>query len=231
MTYTATQQKNRQIVIDALKSQNVKAFLDLIAYTEGTDKLHGYYTRVGGSKISNLNDHPGGIVNLGTNKKTGKQLRSNAAGRYQFMKAVAGTGFANTWPECKTALGLTDFSSSSQDMAAVYLIHRRKALNDLIQGKFYDALFKCAREWASFPKSHTEGSVYNQHSYSSKKCEEFYKSRGGKGFFFLQPNPKPNSQPARPTNYILPIFAIIAWYISKKLLKYARIKRIKRYKR
>lgn len=177
MTYTANQQKNRQIVIDALKSQNVKAFLDLIGYTEGTDIAHGYYTLYGSGKFNSLSKHPNIVVKAG-------KFSSTAAGRYQILN--------RTWLPTANSLGLTDFSKLSQDMSAVYLIYKRGALNLLINGKFLEALFKCAPEWASFPKDKTGVSYYPpQKAKSVTKCQEFYKSRGGKGFFFYSPIPTP----------------------------------------
>jgi muramidase (phage lysozyme) len=68
-------------------------------------------------------------------------LSSTAAGRYQFLK--------RTWDNCVRALGLTDFSAHSQDLGAVYLILKRGALNEVLQGRIAEALYLCRKEWAS----------------------------------------------------------------------------------
>jgi muramidase (phage lysozyme) len=60
------------------------------------------------------------------------QYTSTAAGAFQFL--------SRTWDECAKALGLTDFSPASQDLAAVFLIDRRKALDDVLAGRFDEAV-------------------------------------------------------------------------------------------
>ena len=113
----------------------VRAFLDLIAWAEGAD----YNVMFTGRRFSSFADHP-------RIKITSGGLTSNAAGRYQFL--------ASTWDETKRALGLKDFSPASQDLAAVYLIDKkRKALKFVEQGTkgLKQALDLLSYEWASFP--------------------------------------------------------------------------------
>lgn len=78
--------------------------LNAIASTEAPD----YYTRNGGSKVTDLSDHPG--------KGYGPGGTSSAAGRYQFVYG--------TWKEAQAALNLPDFSPESQDKAAWWLAER-----------------------------------------------------------------------------------------------------------
>ncbi len=116
-------------------SPQVRAFLDLVSWAEGAD----YTTIYGNRKFSSFADHPRRRITAGGNT-------SDAAGRYQFL--------ASTWDEVKKALNLKDFSPASQDLAAVYLIDKkRKALKFVEQGTkgLKQALDLLSYEWASFP--------------------------------------------------------------------------------
>ena len=63
--------------------QNVVAFLDMLAWSEGTDngrqptKQNGYDVLVGGGLFTDLSKHPGKLVRLNAT------LKSTAAGRYR----------------------------------------------------------------------------------------------------------------------------------------------------
>lgn len=67
-------------------SKNMKAFLDMLAYSEGTDNgrqktnNHGYDVIVGGSLFTDYSDHPRKLISL---PKLG--IKSTAAGRYQVL--------------------------------------------------------------------------------------------------------------------------------------------------
>jgi muramidase (phage lysozyme) len=139
--------------IPLLKHPNVKAFLALIRYTEGAD----YDTLFGGEVFTDFSDHPRRKI---TRKLGGKPITSSAAGAYQFL--------SRTWDECAKALWLADFFPASQDQAALFLIDRRKALVDVLQGNWPAAIEKCNREWASLP-----GSPYGQPTKSMQKCLAF----------------------------------------------------------
>lgn len=139
---------------------NVAAFLAMIATAEGTDRAADPYRVCYGyvHTIADFSDHPAvtgewkgvGISSLGP-QYAGKI--STAAGRYQMLKP--------TWLDCKRALDLPDFGPGSQDAAALYLIKRRRALDDVQAGRFQDAVAKCANTsppgkpsnavWASLP--------------------------------------------------------------------------------
>lgn len=136
----------------AMHSTNMRAFLDMIAFAEGTDRAADQYRVCYGYRhtIRDLSDHPAvtgewkgeSIANLGP-QYTGKV--STAAGRYQLIRP--------TWLGCKRALNLPDFSPASQDAAAVYLIRQRRAADDVEAGRIAEAIDKCAAEWASLPGS------------------------------------------------------------------------------
>lgn len=132
-----------------LKDPNMRRYLDLLSFTEGTQK-NGYYTKFGGGRINDLSRHPNQIWD-----KTGDGATS-ATGRYQFL--------TDTWNEQAKILGLKDFGPESQDIAAVSLIMRRGAVDDILKGDIDAANRKLSKEWASLP--------YNNSPHQSQKTTE-----------------------------------------------------------
>lgn len=129
-------------VSDVVGDSQVQAFLALIRTGEGTTGPNGYRTMFGGGLFTGYADHPRQSITRGG-------LTSTAAGAYQFL--------SRTWDEMAAKYALSDFSPSSQDIAAVGLIKRRGALSDVLAGRFRAAIDKCNLEWASLP-----GSPYGQ---------------------------------------------------------------------
>jgi len=139
--------------------KNLKAFLTMIQYAEGTYGKDGYRKLYGGSLFNDLSKHP--------NSPTTKWgITSTAAGAYQIL--------SKTWVELQARLGLTDFGPLSQDKAAIELIRRRKALEDVTAGRWTQAIEKCKKEWASLP-----GAGYGQNEKSVKNLLAVYKVAGG----------------------------------------------------
>ena len=161
-------------------SANLRAFLALLRWCEGTAGPEGYRTIVGGSLMDTYDDHPR-IVKSGT-FSDGVPWKSSAAGAYQFL--------STTWDECKAALSLPDFSPASQDAAAVFLIKRRGALDDVEAGRIAEAIAKCNREWASLP-----GSPYGQPVKTLDACLRVYQAAGGS----LSTQPAGTDSSAQPT--------------------------------
>jgi muramidase (phage lysozyme) len=124
--------------------KNLQAFLKAIRWAEGTSDEYGYQAlygyRPGNGKIfDSFADHP--RISFKTPWGT-----TSAAGAYQMQ--------AGTWDDAQRALMLTDFSPASQDAAAIWIIDkRRKALNDILTGRFWSAVQKLRNEWASLPAS------------------------------------------------------------------------------
>jgi len=143
-------------------SPNLKAFLDMIAVSEGTKGKgdDGYNVVVGGELFHGYADHPKKLVWL----KPG--LASTAAGRYQLL--------GRYWDVYKKQLGLQDFSPASQDAVAIQQIKERKALDDIEKGYINVAIDKCKNIWASLP-----GAGYGQHENSADKLIAAYKAAGG----------------------------------------------------
>lgn len=139
----------------ALSDPRVKAMLDVIGFSEGTDKRHGYATKVGGANQGDLSQKNRSIVNLGGG------LKSSASGRYQFLN--------KTWDSLAEQLGLTDFSEHSQDLAAVKLLSDSGALKKLQAGDFQGAVTAARKTWASFP-----GAGYGQGERSMGSLEKVF---------------------------------------------------------
>jgi len=138
-----------------LEVDNVRAMLQVIGDCEGAK----YNTLFGGGTFASYATHP--------NKKICRgNLCSTAAGKYQFLK--------RTWDEVQKKLGLQDFSPKNQDVAAVYLIARRKALQDVIDGNLPLIMKKLSWEWASIPPAR-----YGQKTRSEKFITDRFKKYGG----------------------------------------------------
>lgn len=146
---------------------NAVAFLDMLAWSEGTDngkqptKDHGYDVIVGGQLFSDYADHPRVLVSL---PKLG--IKSTAAGRYQFL--------ARTWESLQRRMGLPDFGPLSQDKACIRLIEGRGALSSVKAGHIQHALALCSKEWASLP-----GAGYGQHERKVEDLLAVYRKAGG----------------------------------------------------
>lgn len=146
---------------EALQHPNVRAFLRAIRLGEGTSDDNGYRRIVGGELFDSFADHPRQRIWIERYK-----VWSSAAGAYQFL--------AGTWDEMRAKYSLPDFSPESQDIAAVGLLIRRKALDDVLAGRIEQAIEKCRLEWASLP-----GSPYGQRTESMQRVLDTYVAAGG----------------------------------------------------
>lgn len=156
-------------------SPNLKAFLDMLAWSEGTStspatKRDGYDVIVTGidrkpETFTDFSDHPfaGGRKSKVINSKG---LTSNASGRYQQM--------LKDWPHYKKQLRLPDFGPLSQDLLAIQHIRECRALDDVKAGRFAVAVNKCRNIWASLP-----GAGYSQPEHDISKLLAQYVKAGG----------------------------------------------------
>ena len=144
-----------------------KAFLDMLAWSEGTDngrqptKNHGYDVIVGGALFSDYSDHPRQLVDLPRLK-----IKSTAAGRYQLL--------ARYWDAYRKQLGLKDFSPASQDAVALQQIKERRALELIDSGDIRQAIDRCSNIWASLP-----GAGYGQFEHKADSLIAKFKEAGG----------------------------------------------------
>ncbi len=154
--FAAAGRKNKSSV-QGIK--NLKAFLLMIQYSEGTIGKSAYQMLYGGSVFNSYTQHPNKAV-------TRWGITSTAAGAYQLLYG--------TWAGLQQELQLHDFSPASQDAAAVELIRKKDALVDVLGGRISDAVYKCRKLWASFP-----GAGYGQGEKNIENLLRFYAAAGG----------------------------------------------------
>ena len=141
-----------------------KAFLDMLAWSEGTDngrrktRNHGYDVIVGGELFTDYLITPRKLVTLNP------KLKSTGAGRYQLLP-VGGV--------YRKQLGLKDFSPKSQDAVALQ-IKERGALPMIDRGDIRQAIDRCSNIWASLPGA---GYVLPEHKADSLIAK--FKEAGG----------------------------------------------------
>jgi muramidase (phage lysozyme) len=155
---------------------NLRAFLDMIAFSEGTLAIgdRGYNCIVGSKPsqpilFGSYSDHPRLKVKLRDDDKltpADESLLSTAAGRYQIL--------ARIFDGYRKQLNLPDFGPASQDAIAIQLIRERDALEDATAGRFEDAVRKCSSAWASLP-----GAGYGQHENAVARLRDAYVKAGG----------------------------------------------------
>ncbi|MCT7983413.1 glycoside hydrolase family protein [Laspinema sp. A4] len=129
-----TPQVRRQRVAD-LKAAHVQAFLDTIAWAEGTAGPSAYRMQFTGTEFASFQDHPREI-------RCGSGLCSDAAGRYQFL--------STTWDRMAKKIGASDFSPANQDRAAIALLDEYGVLEDIEAGSFTYAVIELIPVWPSF---------------------------------------------------------------------------------
>ncbi|MCX5793472.1 MAG: glycoside hydrolase family 104 protein [Elusimicrobia bacterium] len=137
---------------------NVRAFLDTLAYAEGTNEHYNFlFTFV---TFKSYADHPRKRICSGG-------LCSTAAGRYQFL--------SKTWDPLAQDLGLPDFTPPNQEKAALELIRRAGAYNNVansaVYANFSKAVAKLNTIWASLP-----GSPYGQPTHPLANLWTVYKA-------------------------------------------------------
>lgn len=176
-TYNRLTESDANVSQDTAET-NIQAFLYLLRKAEGTEGagrdpyrvVYGY-----SHTLRNLADHPvitgewrGQVLpdQMCINAGFSPGCKSTAAGAYQIIK--------KTWLGVQGALGLTDFGPRSQDSAAVELIRRRGALEDVKAGRVAEAIAKCRNEWASLP-----GNYAGQGQRSMGELFAWYQQSGG----------------------------------------------------
>ena len=144
------------------QSGNARALLNAIADAEGTSQYanDGYKTQYTGKQFSGT-EHPREVL--------GTSLRSDAAGRYQFL--------STTWDEIMGG----EMTNSRQDDAALKLIKRRGVNID--DGLSISEIYRLGGEWASIeggPEMRKGGGYGGQAKYSAETFMQMYVKYGGK---------------------------------------------------
>lgn len=157
--------------VTSLAGNNIPAFLDLIAFSEGTSasrltKNDGYdviVTGIDGPEVfTSYASHPF----VGPPVRAPKLIRlagahpalsSTASGRYQVLARYYNIYVAK--------LGLRDFSPLSQDLIAIEQIRERGALPLIVRGDIRNAITMCSTLWASLPGANTVGAYAGQNAH------------------------------------------------------------------
>jgi len=138
-----------------------RALLNTIRYAEGTwsdGEDRGYQVLYGGGLFQDLSRHPETVVV--------RRYTSAAAGAYQFLP--------KTWKGVARELELDSFEPAQQDQAALHLVQRRGALEEIDRrGLTTAAMARLAPEWASFP-TWSGRSAYGQPVKSRQELAKFY---------------------------------------------------------
>nr|KAJ9622912.1 hypothetical protein H2204_011392 [Knufia peltigerae] len=154
---------------------NVVAFLEMLAWSEGTctspaTKNRGYDVIVTGADrvpevFTDYSVHP---FSRGRKSKriNSKGLTSNASGRYQFM--------LKDYAHYRALLKLSDFGPLSQDLWAIQLIRECRALPLIQAGKVEEAIGRVRNIWASLP-----GAGYGQPEHKLSDLLAVYRKAGG----------------------------------------------------
>ncbi|OOH91832.1 hypothetical protein BMT54_01615 [Pasteurellaceae bacterium 15-036681] len=177
-----------------LKIPEVRRYLDFLSWAEGTEQ-NGYNTTFGNKRWEDLSHHPNKVWG-----RTGDGP-TTATGRYQIL--------GSTWKEQQKALGLKDFGPESQDLAAVSLIMRRGAINDIINGDVDTANKKLSKEWASLPYNTSPHQSQKKKDAAMRKWQQLQSSGGlnqidGGNYDYVTPKQNTevaSSQSSNPQNW------------------------------
>ena len=140
-----------------------KAFLDMLAWSEGTDngrqktRNHGYDVIVGGELFTDYSDHPRKLVTLNP------KLKSTGAGRYQLL--------SRWWDAYRKQLGLKDpLRKTDRCTAADYERGALPMIDVVTSGQAID---RCSNIWL------TAGAGYGQLVYGIYSLIAKFKEAGG----------------------------------------------------
>lgn len=123
--------------LEYLQNANVQAFYMVVRKTESSMDDRGYFMVNGRPDLTDLSRHPyeGMLTTKG----------GRAAGAPQFIPS--------TWGDMVAKFDLPDFSRQSQDIGYIGCLQKRHALEDVLAGRFDDAVVKCRLEWTSLPNA------------------------------------------------------------------------------
>jgi muramidase (phage lysozyme) len=136
----AKQQVRRAENEEFLKNKNVKAFLDTIAESEGGN----YHAKFGYGWAPGFKTGKWTFTDESTHPGAGYGGSTTASGRYQITMG--------SWRDyCIAAMGLSDFTPHTQDLTAIEILRRVRAIDSLVSGDIKDAVQKASRQWESLP--------------------------------------------------------------------------------
>ena len=141
----------------AIDDPKVMAFLDTIAWAEGTGD--SYDIAFGFNKVDIFGGHPDQVF-----CNSDKSLCSAASGRYQEMP--------DTWNATASTLGIKDFSPQSQDKVVIQQLKDLGAYDQIKSGDIAGVFCKLGHVWASFPCN-----SYGQGQKQSSQLEQIYQEK------------------------------------------------------
>lgn len=150
---------------------NARDYLNMLAASEGTASRgdRGYNVMFRGDLVNDYSRHPNMVHTY--IDKNGKQGKSTAAGRYQFLY--------KTYEEMAKKLGITDFSPESQDKVAIALMLEKGV--DFDDGADFGAnLRKINNVWTSLAGS-SLGAQYHSTRSFQQNLDAFNQSRASRG--------------------------------------------------
>ena len=95
--------------------------------------------------LDTIEDHPRELKCANSN---GKELCSDAAGRYQFL--------STSWDRFAPVVKAKNFGPTYQDRVAIELIRDKNALKDIEEGRVEEAFKKLHLVWPSFGETETD---------------------------------------------------------------------------
>ncbi len=141
-----------------------KAFLDMLAWSEGTDngrqktRNHGYDVIVGGELFTDYRS-PSQTCHAKPKTQINRRRTLPASSRW--------------WMPTASSF-LKDFSPKSQDAVALQQIKERGALPMIDRGDIRQAIDRCSNIWASLP-----GAGYGQFEHKADSLIAKFKEAGG----------------------------------------------------
>ena len=149
-----------------INNQRKKAFLDMLAWSEGTDngrqkpEIHGYDVIVGGKLLLVLRS-PSQTCHA--KPKTQINRRRTLPASFPLVGCLP-----------QQTAWLKDFSPKSQDAVALQQIKERGALPMIDRGDIRQAIDRCSNIWASLP-----GAGYGQFEHKADSLIAKFKEAGG----------------------------------------------------
>jgi muramidase (phage lysozyme) len=137
---------------------NIQAFYMVVRKGESSLTDDAYSMVNGGGRFFDFSKHP--YAGLST------RAGGKAAGASQFIPS--------TWAELADKYGFTGFTREEQDMGYVGCLIKRSAVEDIMAGRFDEAVAKCRLEWTSLP-----GAAENNPSWNLEKARGLYRQFGG----------------------------------------------------
>ena len=145
-----------------------KAFLDMLAWSEGTDngrqktRNHGYDVIVGGELFTDYSDHPRKLVTLNP------KLKSTGAGRYSFfpvggMPTASSLAWKTSLRKVRTLWHCSRLGSVALYLWLIVVISRKR-----------QAIDRCSNIWYFLP-----GAGYGQFEHKADSLIAKFKEAGG----------------------------------------------------